>query len=84
MEKVTYYINDVHSSIPQVLIETTSEKQIKACYVYGLSRLCQCISQGSQFYLYDYPDRNVIALANCKGEICNQYDYEAFGCCRDV
>jgi RHS repeat-associated protein len=77
----TFYINDARSPITQVLIEATAEKQIKACYIYGLSRLSQILSHGSQFYLYDYPDRNVIALSDLNGHLCNQYAYEAFGSC---
>lgn len=75
----TLYINDVHSPVTQVLIEATEEKRIKAFYVYGLSRLSQMSSKGSHSYLYDYPDRNVIALVDRRQHLCNRYDYEAFG-----
>ncbi|MGB7128903.1 MAG: RHS repeat-associated core domain-containing protein [Candidatus Rhabdochlamydia sp.] len=75
----TFYINDARSPVTQVLIEAAEKKRTKIFYIYGLSRLNQTSSKGSHSYLYDYPDRNVIALVNEKQHLCNRYDYEVFG-----
>lgn len=77
-EKI-FYINDARSSVTQVLIEVGKEKGTKIFYIYGLSRLNQMSSKGSHSYLYDYPDRNIIALVDGRECLCNRYDYEAFG-----
>jgi len=77
--KKTSYINDVRSPITQVLAEVTEEKKIKNFYTYGLSRLNQMNSNGSYYYLHDYPDRNVVALVDNEERLCNHYEYEAFG-----
>lgn len=75
-----YYINDVRSPITQVMLKTTSSKQVAALYTYGLSRLAQKLPSGSCFYLYDYPDRSVIALVDIEQCIVNSYAYDSFGC----
>lgn len=77
----TLYVNDAHSPVAQVVIEAQKNQNIKAFYVYGLSRLCQfhLATQTFQFYLYDYPDRNVTAIVDMNQQVCNYYSYEAFG-----
>lgn len=79
--EITFYVNDIHSPIPQILIEARGDYSIKNFYIYGLSRLCQfhLPGEGCQFYLYDYPDRNVMAITDMRQQLCNRYSYEAFG-----
>ncbi|HSX04128.1 MAG TPA: RHS repeat-associated core domain-containing protein [Rhabdochlamydiaceae bacterium] len=78
--EITFYVNDVRSSISQVLAELNVDYTVKSFYVYGLSRLCQFDPSklDCQFYLYDHPDRNVIALADME-QLCKSYTYEPFG-----
>jgi len=78
----TVYINDVRLPTTQVLIEASEDKKIKTIYFYGLSRLEQFVSGKFFNYLYDYPDRNVIGLADQHQRLCNRYDYAAFGSSR--
>lgn len=77
--KKTFYINDTRQPSAQVLIEASEDKKIQALYVYGLSRLEQLSAWGCHTYLYDYPDRNVIALVDQAQNLNNYYAYEAFG-----
>ena len=76
---VTKYINDIRLSATQVILKMTAADQVSALYTYGLSRIAEVISAGVGFYLYDYPDRNVVALVDGDQQVRNQYEYDSFG-----
>ena len=78
----TQYINDVSSPLAQILLKTTASNEISARYTYGLSRLSEVTAAGSNFYLYDYPDRNVIALVGHGQKLVHKYQYGSFGDCQ--
>ena len=79
----TEYINDLSSSMSQVLLKTAEksfwkdEKTIR--YVYGGSRISQSTQGKTQYFLYDSIGRNVTALVSSSGEVLNNYEYDSFG-----
>jgi RHS repeat-associated protein len=75
----THYINDVHSPAWQVILQLTDTKEVNRLYTYGLSRIAEVFPKSACFYLYDYPDRNVIGLVNRDQDIINHYQYSSFG-----
>lgn len=79
---VTKYVNDVRLPLTQVMLKTSSSGDVIAAYTYGLSRLSEITPDGAHFYLYDYPDRNVIGLVNKNQEVINKFQYGSFGCCQ--
>lgn len=77
---ITNYVNDMRSPLPQVVLKTNASNQICALYTYGISRLAEVLPKSLGFYLYDYPDRNVIAVIDANQKITNKYQYGSFGC----
>lgn len=73
----TNYINDQRTPITNVLVEETESEHINYCYAAGVHSSKG--SEGSCYYLFDSPNRNVAFVADKNGSIRSQYTYEAFG-----
>jgi RHS repeat-associated protein len=73
------YINDLHSSLPQVLLETDKDYNITTAYVYGHFRLSRTDLNQNNYYIYNYPGRSVTALINSNQKPSALYEYSDFG-----
>jgi RHS repeat-associated protein len=78
----TAYVQDMASSLPVVLLETTAGQDTN--YVYGLDLLAQ-VAPGNvpSFYHYDGLG-SVRDLSNANGQGILQYSYDVFGAVRSV
>ncbi len=74
----TKYINDVASSLVQVLTETNTEGNILATYTYGRDLISMNRADANSYYLYDGLG-STRQLTNSVGAATVTYTYDGFG-----
>ncbi len=75
--ELTYYVNNINTELPQVLMEYDEANNVSASYIYGVNRISENNGEVDNYYLYD--GRGSVTLVVNKDNIVASYNYDPFG-----